>query len=254
VGTCAGRAPRTTAAFFDLDKTIISRSSTLAFAHSFYQHGLITRSAAIRSAGAQLIFRARGAGPERMARIREQVSELCRGWSADKVSEIVSEHLAATIEPYIYAEARELLAAHAAAGHDVIIVSSSGQEMVAPIGALLGATTIIATQMEVAAGRYTGVMKFYAYGDAKADRMRELAAQCSYQLAECFAYSDSVTDIPMLEVVGHPRVVNPDRGLRRAAGARGWPVLAFGGRGGQPAPGPPAGEPGKYPERACGGK
>jgi HAD superfamily hydrolase (TIGR01490 family) len=227
VGISVESAGRTAAAFFDLDKTIIARSSTLAFVPSFYQHGLITWSEAIRGACAQLIFRASGAGPDRMERIRTQVSELCRGWPADQVTEIVRRHLAQTIVPYVYAQARELLAEHNAAGHDVIIVSSSGLEMVAPIGALLGASRVIATRMQVAAGRYTGVTEFYAYGEAKVAGMREVAAECGYDLRESFAYSDSVTDVPMLEAVGHPRVVNPDRALRRVARHRGWPVLAF---------------------------
>jgi HAD superfamily hydrolase (TIGR01490 family) len=230
VGTSVEGASSTAAAFFDLDKTIISRSSTLAFAPSFYQHGLITRSEAVRGACAQLIFRVGGASPGKMERIRGQVSELCRGWPADQVGEIVRRHLAQAIVPYVYTEARALLAVHAAAGHDVIIVSSSGQEMVRPIGAVLGASGVIATRMEVAAGRYTGVMEFYAYGEAKAIGMRELAAESGYQLADCFAYSDSVTDLPMLEAVGHAHAVNPDRALRKIARARGWPVLTFGDR------------------------
>ena len=162
-----------------------------------------------------------------MERIRDQLSELCRGWSADQVGEIVRRHLAQTIVPYVYARAQELLAEHNAAGHDVIIVSSSGQEMVAPIGALLGVTQIIATRMQVAAGRYTGVTEFYAYGEAKAQGIRDLAASRGYRLADCHAYSDSVTDVPMLEAVGHPHVVNPDRALRKIARSREWPVLAF---------------------------
>ena len=162
-----------------------------------------------------------------MERIRGQLGELCRGWSADQVGEIVRRHLAQKIVPYVYARAQELLAEHNAAGHDVIIVSSSGQEMVAPIGALLGVSQIIATRMQVAAGCYTGVTEFYAYGEAKAQSIRELAAERGYRLAECHAYSDSVTDVPMLEVVGHPHVVNPDRALRKIARDRDWPVLAF---------------------------
>ena len=220
-------ASPTAAAFFDLDKTIIARSSTLAFVPSFYQHGLITRSEAIRGACAQLIFRALGAGPDRMERLRGQLSELCRGWSADQVGEIVRGHLAQKIAPYVYARAQELLSEHNAAGHDVIIVSSSGHEMVAPIGALLGVSQIIATRMQVAAGCYTGVTEFYAYGEAKAESIRELAADRGYRLADCHAYSDSVTDVPMLEAVGHPHVVNPDRALRKIARSRDWPVLDF---------------------------
>jgi HAD superfamily hydrolase (TIGR01490 family) len=228
------------AAFFDLDKTIISRSSALAFVPSFYRHGLISRSAAVRGACGQFVFRSLGAGPGQMARMADQVSELCRGWSAEQVGEIVRGELATAIMPYVYPQARVLLAAHAAAGHDVIIVSSSGQEMVAPIGVLLGAGHVIATRMQVATGRYTGVMEFYAYGDAKAVSIRDLAAERGYRLADCFAYSDSVSDVPMLEAVGHPHAVNPDRALRKLARTRGWPVLAFGDRSPAVAPAPAA--------------
>jgi HAD superfamily hydrolase (TIGR01490 family) len=230
VGSSVESDRRIVAAFFDLDKTIISRSSTLAFGPSFYRHGLISRGDAIRTAFAQLVFRIGGADPQRMERIRCQVSDMCRGWQADRVREIVSRHLDDTILPLVYADAQRLIAAHATAGQDVVIVSTSGMEMVAPIGDLLGASEVIATQMEVAEGRYTGEMEFWAYGEAKACRVRELAAARGYRLQDCYAYSDSVTDLPMLETVGHPRAVNPDRALRRIARERQWPVLAFGTR------------------------
>jgi HAD superfamily hydrolase (TIGR01490 family) len=217
-----------TAAFFDLDKTIISRSSTLAFGPSFYKHGLISRGDALRTAFAQLVFRLVGADHNRMERIREQVGDLCRGWSADRVSEIVRRNLDEAILPLVYTEARRLIAAHGSAGQDVIIVSSSGMEMVGPIGDRLGASDVIATRMEVAEGCYTGEMEFWAYGEAKAHRIRELAVRRGYRLRDCYAYSDSITDLPMLEAVGHPRAVNPDRALRKAARERQWPVLAFG--------------------------
>jgi HAD superfamily hydrolase (TIGR01490 family) len=223
------------AAFFDLDKTIISRSSTLAFGPSFYRHGLISRGDAVRTAVAQLVFRIAGADEQRMERIRGQVSDMCRGWQADRVREIVSRHLDETILPLVYQGAQRLIAAHGSAGRHVVIVSTSGTEMVAPIGDMLGATEVIATQMEVADGLYTGEMEFWAYGEAKARRVRELAAARGYRLADCYAYSDSITDLPMLETVGHPRAVNPDRALRRIARERQWPVLAFGATGGQAA-------------------
>ena len=111
----------------------------------------------------------------------------------------------------------------------MIIVSTLGQEVVTSIGALIGVESAIATRMRIADGRYTGEMEFYAYGEAKAVQVRELAAERGYSLPHCYAYSDSVTDLPMLELVGHPRVVNPDRALRRIAAQRGWPVLSFGG-------------------------
>jgi HAD superfamily hydrolase (TIGR01490 family) len=216
------------AAFFDLDKTIISRSSTLAFGPSFYRHGLITRGQAVRTAFGHLMFRLGGADHQRMERIRGQVGELCRGWPAARVSDIVARHLDEIILPHVYAEAHRLITRHRESGHDVIIVSTSGQEMVGPIGAWLGASETIATRMAVADGCYTGEMEFWAYGEAKARRVRELALLRGYRLPDCYAYSDSVTDLPLLEAVGHPHAVNPDRALRRIARQRCWPVLSFG--------------------------
>jgi HAD superfamily hydrolase (TIGR01490 family) len=225
--TLAAPPGRAAAAFFDLDKTLISRSSTLAFAPSFYRYGLISRAQALRGAFAQLGYRLGGADHKQMERLREQATRLCSGWHVDRVTEIVTAHLVDTIGPLVYTEARRLLAAHHEAGRDVIIVSTAGQEMVGPIGAMLGATTIIATQLRMADGRYTGEVDFYAYGEAKATRIRQLATERGYELPNCYAYSDSHTDLPMLEVVGHPHAVNPDRELRRVAQSRGWPVLAF---------------------------
>jgi phosphoserine phosphatase len=131
------------------------------------------------------------------------------------------------IDPLIYDEAAALIESHHAAGHDVIIVSSSGEDVVAPIGEMLGADHVVATRLEVDAGSYTGKVEFYAAGDNKAVAIRELAAAHGYELDRCYAYSDSVTDLPMLRAVGHPHAVNPERGLRREAAAAGWPVLEF---------------------------
>jgi HAD superfamily hydrolase (TIGR01490 family) len=215
------------AVFFDLDKTVIAKSSTLAFARPFYQHGLISRSDALRSVVGHLVFRIAGANHHQMERIRDWVSGLCRGWPVDRVTEIVARYLDELILPYVYAEARALIDAHRDAGQDVIIVSTSGHEVVDPIARLLGVDSVIATRMQVAGGRYTGAIEFYAYGEAKANRVRELAAERGYRLADCYAYSDSATDLPLLRAVGHPHAVNPDRTLRRVAQQHGWPILEF---------------------------
>lgn len=109
-----------------------------------------------------------------------------------------------------------------------MIVSTSGAEVVEPIGEMLGADRVVATRMVVGDdGCFTGEIDYYAYGPTKAEAVRELAESEGYDLARCYAYSDSITDVPMLEAVGHPHAVNPDRALRREAVAREWPVLVF---------------------------
>jgi HAD superfamily hydrolase (TIGR01490 family) len=215
------------AAFFDLDKTIIARSSALAFGRPFRAGGLINRRAALKAAYAQLVYLVAGADEDQMNRMRDYVTEMCTGWDVQQVKEIVAETLFEIVDPLIYAEAADLIEEHKAAGREVVIVSSSGEEVVAPIGELVGADRVIATRMVVEHGRYTGEVAFYAYGPAKAQAMRKLADAAGYDLADCYAYSDSSTDLPMLEAVGHPTAVNPDRALRRAARERDWPVLVF---------------------------
>jgi HAD superfamily hydrolase (TIGR01490 family) len=215
------------AAFFDLDKTVIAKSSALAFGRPFYRDGLITRRDVVKSAYAQLVYRIGGADEQQMARIRDHLAQLCRGWRVDQVSQIVNETLHELINPYVYAEAAALIEEHRSAGRDIVVVSTSGEEMVRPIVEQLGIHDIIATRMVVEDGRYTGEVAFYAAGPTKADAVRELAKERDYDLSTCYAYSDSISDVPLLESVGHPCVVNPDRSLRRVAGERGWPVLEF---------------------------
>ncbi|MFF5856135.1 HAD family hydrolase [Streptomyces sp. NPDC012751] len=216
------------AAFFDLDKTVIAKSSTLTFSKSFYQGGLINRRAALRTAYAQFVFLAGGLDHDQMERMREYLSALCRGWNVQQVREIVAETLHDLIDPIIYDEAASLIEEHHTAGRDVVIVSTSGAEVVEPIGALLGADRVVATRMVVGEdGCFTGEVEYYAYGPTKAEAIRELAASEGYDLDRCYAYSDSATDLPMLRTVGHPHAVNPDRALRREALSQGWPVLEF---------------------------
>ncbi|GAA0983953.1 putative phosphatase [Nocardioides aquaticus] len=219
--------PAPTAAFFDLDKTIIAKSSTLAFSKPFQAGGLISRRAVLRSAYSQFVYLVGGADHDQMEKMRAFMSQLCAGWDVATVREIVAETLHHVVDPLVYDEAVSLIEEHHRAGRDVVIVSTSGSEVVEPIGAMLGADHVVATRLEVVEGRYTGEISYYAYAEEKARAITALAVEHGYDLDRSFGYSDSVTDVPMLEAVGHPHAVNPDRDLRRTAAARGWPVLNF---------------------------
>ena len=226
--TAATTAPHArTAAFFDLDKTIIAKSSTLAFSKPFFDQGLLNRRAVLKSSYAQFIYLLSGADHDQMDRMRAHMTNMCTGWDVAQVKSIVNETLHDIVTPLVFGEAADLIAAHKLFGRDVVLVSASGEEIVAPIARALGATHAMATRMVVEDGKYTGEIAFYCYGEGKVQAIRELAAREGYPLEHCYAYSDSITDLPMLEAVGHPSVVNPDRSLRREATERGWPLLVF---------------------------
>ncbi|RYV49386.1 HAD family hydrolase [Pengzhenrongella frigida] len=226
-GPAGGLEPLPGAAFFDLDKTIIATSSATAFSRPFLAGGLITRGDVLRTAYAQFVYLVGRADADQTERLRAQLSALAVGWDVAQVSQIVAETLHELIDPTVYAEAVALIEEHHAAGREVVIVSASGAEIVEPIAAVLGADRVIATRMTVADGRYTGEIDFYAYGENKAAAIRELADDVGLDLAVSYAYSDSITDTPMLAAVGHAFAVNPDRALRRIAASNGWGVLTF---------------------------
>ncbi|ORB00565.1 inhibition of morphological differentiation protein [Mycolicibacter minnesotensis] len=221
-------SPRTrTAAFLDLDQTVIAKSSALAFSKPFMDQGLINRRTVLKSSYAQFLMLLSGADHDQMERMRAHLTNMCTGWNVEQVKAIVNETIHDVVTPLIFAEAAELIADHKLCGRDVVVVSASGEEIVAPIARALGATHAMATRMVVADGKYTGEIAFYCYGEGKVQAIRELAAREGYPLEHCYAYSDSITDLPMLQVVGHPSAVNPDRALRKEAIAHGWPILTF---------------------------
>ena len=216
------------AAFFDLDKTVIAKSSVLAFGRPLYREGLLSRSALLKSAYNQAIYRLRGADEARMERARDTMLSVARGWEQARVSGIVRETFENVVAPIIYAEALELFEEHLDAGRKIFLVSSSPIEIVSHLADFLGIDECIASRSRVdAGGCYTGELDFYAYGPHKADAIREAAERDGIDLASSYAYSDSVTDTPMLELVGHPVAVNPDRELARLARARHWDIREF---------------------------
>jgi HAD superfamily hydrolase (TIGR01490 family) len=215
------------AAFFDLDKTIIARSSPLALGRSFFREGLIGRSFLLKALYAQLVFHLMGADEEKMERMRTEALRLTKGWEQERVLQVVTEVLEEVISPLIYAEALDLMHDHREAGRMVCIISSSPEEIVKPLAEMLRVDHFIATRPKIEEGKYTGELDFYAYGPFKADAINELAEERGLDLSGSYAYSDSATDLPMLELVGHPVVVNPDKDLRKIATERAWAIEWF---------------------------
>jgi len=218
------------AAFFDLDRTLLRRSSALALAGSFRERGLISRRDLAKAAAWQLLFVARGAGHESVRRMAEDGLRVLEGFTPEEMKNLVGDALEPVLRPLVYAEPLHLVEQHRSRGDRVYIVSATLQEIVGAIADDLGFDGGLGTVCEVRDGVYTGTALRALHAEAKAACIGEVAAQEGFALAECTAYSDSHTDLPFLEAVGHPVAVNPDRELRRIATARGWPVLEFEGR------------------------
>ena len=216
------------AAFFDLDKTVIARASMVAFGPSFQRAGLLSRWLVARALYAHFVYLYFGADDKRMARMRTSALRVTSGWEQSHVSQIVRDALEGVIDPIVYSEALDLIRDHQAQGHKVFIVSASPEEIVAPLAQHLGVDEAIATRAQLdEEGRYTGEVEFYSYGPSKVEAMERAGVRDGFDLKNCWAYSDSITDLPMLEAVGHPVAVNPDRDLLRAAKRNGWEVRKF---------------------------
>lgn len=216
------------AAFFDLDKTVIAKASMVAFSGPLHRAGLLPRRTLLRAAWGQLVYSQFGASPEKLAKLRDSVLRLTVGWDQAEIGEIVRETLVDVVEPIVYDEALALIREHQAEGRKVFLVSASPEEIVAPLAQYLGVDEAIATRAELDdQGRYTGRTELYCYGPDKVVAMRAVAERDGIDLATSYAYSDSATDLPMLEAVGHAIAVNPDRDLLRAAKSRDWEVRRF---------------------------
>jgi HAD superfamily hydrolase (TIGR01490 family) len=214
-------------AFFDLDRTLIRRSSVLALAPQFRARGLISRGDVVKSVFWQVLFVARGASAEAVRAAAEDGMKILRGFSVAEMQELVGDSMEAVLRPLVYAEPLHLVEQHRARGEKVYVVSATLQEIVEHIARDLGFDGAIGSTCEIVDGVYTGRSLRAAHGVGKADALRALAVAENIDLARSTAYSDSYSDVPFLEAVGHPIAVNPDRKLRRIARERGWPMLQF---------------------------
>lgn len=215
------------AAFFDLDRTLISRATPLALANSFRRRRLVRRRDLVRAALWQLIFLIRGVGEREMRRAAEDGMRLLRGVPVAAVDELLAEAMERVLRPLVYRESLELARTHHDHHEPVYVVSASLQQIVERVADDLGLDGAVGSTCEIIDGVYTGRSLKPCYGALKADAVREIAARDGIDLAQSTAYSDSHTDLAFLEVVGHPKVVNPDSKLRTIARERGWPILEF---------------------------
>ena len=211
------------AAFFDLDRTLLRRSSALALAGSFREHGVIGRGQLAKAAAWQLLFAARGASAETVRKAAEDGLMVLKGFRVDELRDLVATAMEPVLKPLVYQEPLHLVTRHREHGEPVYIVSATLQEIVEELARELGFDGAIGSTCEIVEGVYTGRSLRGAHGEGKAALLRE-----GLDLANSTAYSDSHTDLPFLEAVGNPVVVNPDRELRRIAVERDWPILEFG--------------------------
>jgi HAD superfamily hydrolase (TIGR01490 family) len=217
------------AAFFDLDKTLLPGSSLFPLVREMYRQRLISLGDIARSGFDQAMYRLSGAeakGP--MERARESSLESVKGRRVEDVVEFGRAVVDGEIIPRLYPQAVELLSRHKRAGREVYICSSSPQDFLQLLAEHLGIDGVVGTKAEIEDGRYTGRLDGeMSHGLEKARRVKDLAVDRGIDLARSYAYSDSVNDLPLLELVGNPVAMNPDFRLRQMAQRRGWQVLDF---------------------------
>lgn len=216
-----------TAAFFDLDRTLIAGSSAFVFGRAAYDAGLIRPKDFASDAFAALKFRLFGSSDTSSRNVRERILEAAGGATQSDLlalNEVVLPELLGLIRP----EARALIEQHRNAGRETWIVSASPIEIVEPLAIALEMTGGIGTRGEVIDGIYTGRLAGpFCYGEGKAQAIAELSVERNINLAESWSYSDSMSDVPMMELVGNAVAVNPDAQLATLARKRGWPVVIF---------------------------
>jgi HAD superfamily hydrolase (TIGR01490 family) len=221
--------PRTAnaAAFFDLDRTLISGSSAFSFGIAAWRNDLIPTGELVSDAVNALTFKLVGATDERSEAVRDRILHAVEGAEQEQLLALNEEIIPRILER-VRPESRGLIEMHHEAGRETWIVSASPIELVDPLAKALGMTGGIATTSEVVDGRYTGrLLGPFVYGEGKAEAIRTLAEERGYDLRLSYSYSDSASDLPMMELVGHPVAVNPDRPLESVAHQRGWPMVIF---------------------------
>ena len=216
------------AAFFDLDRTLMAGSSGLPWARAALKAGLISRRQMAGWALVGVRFRLRGSTDEATEKVLAEIKELLRGTSARDLARMAPEVLVGVL-PRIYPEMLEEVYAHQDQDRPTFIVSAAGDELVRLLARILLMDGGIGTPYEIGSdGRFTGELDgAFMYGEGKVEAMRRFAAEHEIDLVSSWAYSNSASDLPMLRAVGNPVAVNPDEELARVAAANGWQVMRF---------------------------
>lgn len=223
------RPDATAAAFFDLDNTVIQGASMFHLARGMYRRGFFPTRAILKGVWLQTWFRIFGKeNTEHMQQARDSALSFIAGRTVAEVAAAGEEIYEESILPKIWPGTRALVQTHLDVGQQVWVVTAAPIELASIIAKRLGLTGAVATIPETVDGVYTGRLNGeLLHGPAKADAVRELAAENGLDLARCFAYSDSYNDLPMLSLVGHPCAVNPDRRLAQHAQEWDWQIREF---------------------------
>jgi HAD superfamily hydrolase (TIGR01490 family) len=214
------------AAFFDLDKTLMQGSSGFQFARAVREAGMMSRRQLAADGIANLRFRLRGASDEESEALRNRIASSLEGVRVRDLDRL-GVRVMQRILPRLYPQMLTIAYAHQDAGRPVYIVTAAAQDMAQVLARVMTFDGALgSTLSEVEDGIYTGQPSgAFLYGQAKAVAIQALAAREGYDLSASYAYSDSVSDAPMLRAVGHPVVVNPDAGLEALAVDGGWEIL-----------------------------
>lgn len=215
------------AAFFDLDRTLIAGSSAFVFGSAAWRAGMMPTSELLADARKAIAFRFSGASDDKVNAVRDRILSAIKGRTIDELTALGDDVIPRLLDD-VRKESQGFIDLHTEAGRDTFVISASPIEIVQTLAQELDMTGAIATVAETIDRVYTGELaEPFCYGPAKADAIRKIANERGYDLALCYSYSDSVSDLPMLEVVGHPVAVNPDNALETVARNRGWPIVEF---------------------------
>lgn len=217
---------RSIIAFFDVDNTLMRGTSLFHLGREAWARKLIGAREIARFAWHQRRFISVGENQDHLDSARDRALGLVGGHSVDEINSLAEHIWEYRIKKRLYPDAVGLTHEHVAKGHEVWLVSATPVEIGTVMAKHLGLTGALGTVVESVDGVYTGNLVGHTlHAERKAEAARDLAASAGADLRDCWAYSDSRNDIPLLELVGNPVVVNPDATLAHHATGKGWPIL-----------------------------